>query len=129
MTIIVPNVGEIAIAQKILNQTLTLKLYSNDEIPSELDDVNTYIEVAGGGYADVDLAYNGWVISSNAVCTYPAQDFLFTGPSNSPGTVYGYYVLDAGNVLLWAERFPTTVLPFVPLADTLIRVTPRIQVT
>jgi galactoside O-acetyltransferase len=30
MTIIVPNVGEVAIAQKFLNQTLTLKIFGNN---------------------------------------------------------------------------------------------------
>ncbi len=129
MTIIVPNVGEIAIARRFLNQALTLKLFSNNVIPSESDDSNTYVEVSGGGYVAKSLDYNTWVISSNAVCTYPSQDFSFTAATDSPGTVFGYYIIDPNGTPLWAERFPTTILPFVPLNDTLIQVTPRIQVT
>lgn len=128
MTIIVPNVGEVAIAKRILNQELSLKLYSNDIIPDELDTLNTYIEVVGGGYSSKTLVYTNWIINSDGTCYYPFQDFRFTSAPSGSGTVYGYYIHDGNNVLMWSERFPTSVLPFSPINDTLIRVTPRIQV-
>ncbi len=128
MTVIVPNVGEVAIAQRILDQVLTLKLYSNNIVPDENVTANSFIEVTGGGYSSIILAYANWIISENGVCTYPGYNFRFTGATSGPGTVYGYYIVNPAGVLLWAERFPTGVLPFTAGLYTLIRVEPKIQV-
>ena len=129
MTIIVPNVGEVAMANKILNQNMTLKLYGNDVIPDESTTAVSLNEIVGGGYAAKTLNYANWVISSEGICIYPGQNFIFTGVISAPGSVYGYYIIDADGILNWVERFPTSVLPFVPVADTLIRITPRIRVS
>jgi hypothetical protein len=128
MTIIVPNAGETAIANKFLNQALTLKLYSNDIIPDEDTTTATLVEVTGGGYAAVPLVFASWVVSAG-IAYYTPIPFAFTGATGGPGSVYGYYVVDASNVLLWAERFPTSVLPFIPVNHSLILITPRLQVS
>lgn len=128
MTIIVPNVGEVAIAQRILDQALVLRLYSNDVVPSELDTLPSFTEVIGGGYIEINLIYANWVISALGVALYPAHNFSFTGPTSAPGTIFGYYVVNPNGVILWAERFPTSAVPFVPILGSLIRITPRIQV-
>src|SRR6185436_18406624 len=128
MTIIVPNVGEVAIAARILDQALVLKLYSNDVVPTEEMSLPSFIEVTGGGYVAINLEYANWVISSLGVALYPAHNFQFTGPTTGPGTIFGYYVVNPTGVVLWAERFPTSAVPFIPITGSLIRITPRIQV-
>lgn len=125
MTLLVPNVAEQAILNKYLNQTFTLRLYCNDIIPSETDTAATYIEVGGGSYDYKSLIFSGWTISALGVATYAAQDFSFSGATNSPGEIYGYYVLDANSLIAWAERFAEAVIPFTPGAGSLIRINPR----
>jgi hypothetical protein len=131
MSLLVPNVGEVQALTKWLNQTLTLKLYSNNLTPAEGDTAASYTEVAGGGYASKSLTFANWTIGTAAGVTSaqytPAQDFTFTGVTNAPGTVYGYYIVDGSNNLLWSERFSESFLPFEPVANSLIRVTPRIE--
>jgi hypothetical protein len=129
MSLLVPDVGEVAALQKWLNQNLTLKLYSNNKIPAEADTAASYTEVTGGGYSSKTLTFGTWIIGSDGIATYIAQDFTFTGTTVAPGTVYGYFIVDGSNVLLWAERFPASVLPFSPNVGSLIRITPRIQAT
>jgi len=129
MTLIVPDVGEIVALTKILDQSLTLKLFSNDIVPAESDTAASYTEVAGGGYAAKPLVGSGWsyVSGISSYGIYSAQDFNFTGPTNAPGTVYGYFIVDNSNVVIIVERFGAGVLPFSPIAGSLVRITPRLE--
>lgn len=130
MTLIVPNVAEVLALQSILNQTLTLKLYSNNITPGETNTAGTFTEVAGGGYAPKTLVNGSWTIAEGAPSSgiyNSALDFLFTGVTNAPGVIYGYYVIDSNGILRWVERFPETVLPFTPILNSLIRITPRFE--
>lgn len=130
MSIVVPNVGEDIVLQRYLkNGPLTLKLYSNNYTPVEGSTAANFTEVVGGGYGAKTLAAASWAITPGdpTVGLYAQQTFAFTGPTNAPGTIYGYYVVDASNVVLWAERFPASVIPFSPIAGSSIRVTPRFE--
>lgn len=123
----IPNIGEVKNLQKILDQNITLKLFSNNVTPAETDDVGTYTEVTGGGYAAKTLTYANWSIVSGSptIASYAAQDFNFTGATTGPGVVYGYYLVDSDGDLMGAERFPPTVVPFTPTVGSLVRVTPK----
>lgn len=129
MTLVVPNEGEGKLLDLWLNRALTLKLYSNNVTPGETDTAATYTEVAGGGYADLDMVGANWVITQGAPSegAYPAHDFEFTGATDAPSTIYGYYVVDGDGTLCWAERFGETVVPFSPVTGSVIRITPKIQ--
>lgn len=129
MSLLVPSVGEAAMLDLILNQTLTLKLFSNNRTPAEGDTAASYTEVSGGGYANKSLLSAGWSITTGdpTYALYTAQDFTFTGATDAPGTIYGYYVVDGSNVLLWVERFAPAVVPFTPVNGSIIRITPRIE--
>lgn len=127
MTLIVPNVAEVLAVNQFLDTDLTMKLYSNDVTPAEANTLATYNEVAGGGYVAKTL-YNGtWVITPGnpTIAVYPVQDFLFTGPTDTPSTCYGYFVVDSDGILRWAERFPEGALPFMPILGSLVRIRPR----
>ena len=130
MTLVVPNVGEVLALEKYLEEEdLTLKLYSNNVVPAESNTAASFTEVSGGGYASKTLDKDNWTITSGAPSfgSYAAQDFTFTGVTDAPGTIYGYYVVDAANVLRWAERFSESVVPFEPVNGSLIRITPRFE--
>lgn len=131
MTLVVPNVGEVrALEYYLESEDLTLHLYSNNVIPGEADTVATYTEVAGGGYILQTLDKDEWTIVAGAPSagTYNfTVDFDFTAVTTAPGTIYGYYVKNAAGVLCWAERFPAGVVPFTPVAGSLIRFIPQFQ--
>jgi len=126
MSLLAPNVGLAKIAQLVLAPTLTAKLFSNNITPAAGDTAASYDVVVGGGYANKSLTFANWSITNGVALYNAAQDWNFTGVTNAPGTVYGYYIVDAANVVIWAERFAAGVLPFTPVANSLIRVTPRI---
>lgn len=131
MTLVVPNVGEVKALELFLElEDLTLVLYSNDITPGETDTVATYTPVVGGGYLAVTLDKDEWTITAGAPSAgvyNDTLDFTFTGVTNAPGTIYGYFVKDAAGVLRWAERFPAAVVPFTPVNGSLIRFIPRFE--
>lgn len=130
MTIITPNGAEVLALQSILNQTLTLKLYSNDLTPGETNTAASCTEVTGGGYTPKTLVSGSWTITEGAPSygLYDTElDFIFTGATDAPGTIYGYYVIDSNGAIRWIERFPEAILPFTPIAGSTIRITPRYE--
>lgn len=126
-----PNAAKVVAANKYLDVILTLRLFSNNHTPAVGDSIASYTEVAGGGYAAKALAVASWsVVSGNpTVASYAAQDFDFTGATTAPGTIYGYYITDPSNVVRGAERFSALVVPFTPVNGSLIRITPRLNVS
>ena len=129
MALVIPNGQEEKLLDLILNQTISLKLYSNNRTPANTDVAADYTEVSGGGYAAISLTFANWTSTAGSPteATYAThQSFTFTGASASPTTVYGYYMLDDDGLLLLAERFPTSAVPFIPKAGALIRIRPTI---
>ena len=125
MSLVVPNVGEDRALTKILTDALTLKLYSNNVTPGEADTSASYTEVSGGGYASKSLTLANWGIIDGVALYNAVQSFSFTGATAAPSVIYGYYVVDASNVLCWAERFVESVVPFTPVNGSIIYLTPR----
>ena len=129
MALVVPNASEKTALELILNQALSLRLYSNNVTPANTDVLATYTVVAGGGYANVDLTYANWTVTAGSPteALYASHlSFTFTGATTAPGTIYGYYIVDAGGLLVCAERFPAANVPWTPTAGALIRIRPRI---
>ncbi len=127
MSLVVPDSAELIVLSLFLAEDVTLKLYSNDQEPAADDVLADYTEVAGGSYAAKTLAALSWTIatsSGQAVATYALQTWTFSGVTDSPGTVYGYFVI-RGTDLLWAERFNTED-PLEPALNDTINVTPRL---
>lgn len=130
MAIVVPNGGEVQALLALLSaQNLFLRLYSNNVTPDETSTVASFTQVAGGGYAQITLSFLDWSFTPGNP-SYASQNqrtFNFTGVTNAPGTIYGYYLTDLAGTLFWAERFPSSVLPFTPVAGSRIRITPRLE--
>lgn len=125
---IVPDVVEVEVLTTLLTSPLTLRLYGNNVTPAHGDTTALYTEIAGGGYASKPLLFANWVITSGdpSEGVYPSQSWLFTGVINAPGSIYGYYVTrDSDNQLMWAERFPTGLVPFVPINGSTVAILPK----
>ena len=130
MTLVVPNTGEQVLLDaatgKTAATTLTLRLFSNNYTPINSTVAGDVAQVSGGGYAGIALTAASWVTTpgSPTSSAYPEQTFTFTGATDSPGTIYGYYVTNAAGALVWAERIAAV---FTPAAngDT-VKVTPAL---
>lgn len=125
----IPNVEEGRILQNYVRNLVSLRLFSNDVTPSEADTLATYTEVIGGGYVAKSLLTASWVLVAGgpSTLTYALQTFAFTGITNGPGTIYGYYLVDTHTELyIGGERFPGSIVPFNPVAGSTIRITPKV---
>ncbi len=132
MALIVPNVGEVELLNKMLkaqlqtNENYTLKLYSAVSPALDEDSVaGDFTEASFGGYAAKTLLRANWntatTVSDKATSTYNAAQ---TWTASSAQTILGYYVLGAtSGVLLWAESFPSAVA--VAVSD-IVSVTPKL---
>ena len=105
---------------------LTLRLFVNNVNPAQTG--ISYTEASGGGYAAKTLTNGSWVITtandpSDAV--YAQQTFTFTGALTTNLTIYGYYVTDADNTIIWAEKFTTSFTP-TDNGDN-VKITPKFQ--
>lgn len=126
MALLVPNVGEREMLNRILNgaDKSVLHLYRVDKVPAETDVVTSYSEVNTGGYAPITLS-NPWNISTTdpTEASYAQVSFDFSGSA----TVFGYYVTNQdSSILLWAEKFNDG--PYnIPSGGGSVKITPKIQ--
>lgn len=129
MGLVVPDILELETLNNVLVSPLTLRLYSNNKVPAGGDNAASYTEVVGGGYASLPLLLANWSITAgtpSAAQYNTLEQWTFSGVTNAPGTVYGYYVTrNSDGKLMWAERFPAGSLPFSPVAGSIIRIIPR----
>lgn len=121
MALVLADVGADVFLKGFFNNTwaaggrnLTLKLFATNVTPADTDTAGTYTEATGGGYSAKTLSNGSWTVTvgndpSDAV--YAAQEFTFTGALTTNTTVYGYFVVDADGVLLWAEKLTSGFTP------------------
>lgn len=111
MALKVPDASERAILATLVTAwgaTLDVKLFKNDYQPVDGSVVGNFTEADFSGYAAVDMA-GGAVDPANdaggrAVATWNEVSFTHNGGGVN-NSIYGYYVVDGGGNLLWAERF------------------------
>jgi hypothetical protein len=115
MPLVVPNVGEIELLDKMLKNALvtdenyTLKLFNNNVTPDQSFTASSFTEATFTGYVAKTLTRSGWgaaaTVSNKAQSSYAQQSWTCGIVGD---TIYGYYVVGAtSTVLLWAERFTT----------------------
>lgn len=119
MAIVFTDIGCDEVLKTYLNNVragnnLTLRLYTNDYTPLQTSNNTNFTDAAGGGYAAITLALNSWTITpandpSDAI--YANQTFTFSGNLTGNASVYGYFVTDAANTVIWGERFGANFTP------------------
>jgi hypothetical protein len=132
MSQVVPDQLELEVINTLLTPALTIRLYGNNKTPAHGDTAGSYTEISGGGYTSFPLTFVNWGIAAGepTQAIYNAAiAWAFTAAINAPGTIYGYYVTrDSDGHLMWAERFGAGIVPFSPIAGSLIRVLPAFSV-
>lgn len=129
MALVVPNAEEVRnlTAWVAASAPWSLRLFGNNATPAAASVAADFTEIAGGGYAAISLPSASWAFTPGAptVALYPAQTFTFTGTITAPGTIYGYFILNAAGQLALAERLAAP--PFSPAVngDSVI-VVPRV---
>lgn len=129
MPLVIPNVQEVEVLTNRLNTPLTLRLYGNNVTPTGTTTAGAFTEISGGGYAAIPLVFANWNIVSGdpSIASYnAAQVWTFSAIIDPPGTIYGYYITrNSDGLLMLSERFPAGIIPFSPIAGSLVRVLPR----
>jgi hypothetical protein len=137
MALTLADTGATAILESYLNKSepsggnnLTLKLYCNDVTPLDTHTPANFTEATGGGYAAKTLSAASWTVQTTGGIVegvYADQTFTFTGPLTTNTDVYGYYVVDADNSLVWAEKRGATFTPTESGDNLTVR--PKIQMS
>ena len=149
MALLVPNLGEIALLNKMLGTVtastqMFLGLYSENVTPIEATvytdvdnlDTNTGGNWGNRGYAPVKLTGANWTVADvgagvvrgtyNSAVNFVFGDGTILNPVQTYIDVYGYTIVNEDSVLLWAERF--TDGPYrIPAGGGTITITPRIE--
>ena len=133
MSLVVPDVGEIALLNKLLINVLSsderyiLKLYKNNLPPANTTVQGTFTECTFTSYAARTLSRAGWTTAVTASLkgesSYAGIQSWTCGTSGN--TVYGYWVVgDAKNIgtVLWAELFSTAR---VIASGDILNITPK----
>lgn len=111
MALVIPNVGESNLLERMLNNTsgtndFFLRLYTNTPTLGDTTVIGDFTQPIGGWYSQKTLTTGSWsisIVSNEAAAEYAEQSFTLTGSSE---TIVGYYIVfDDGVSLLWAEEF------------------------
>jgi hypothetical protein len=128
--LVVSNQGERLMLDAATGKTpatpWTVRLFTNNHVPSKDDTEDAYVEANGGGYIALPLDAADWttVPGSPSASVQPAQLFAFTGALTGSPTIYGYYVTDGADRQVYAERLSAE---FTPANNgDFVRVTPRL---
>lgn len=128
MSLIATNEAEILLLQIIVNMVdngdQVLHLYTNDVTPTDSTLQSGLTESTEAGYAPITLVGSSWTttqVGGLTTAEYPESTFSYTTAAN----VYGYYVTDTNDDIMWVERFSGA--PFqLPDTGGDIAITPKI---
>lgn len=104
----------------------SVHLFKNDINPSNLDVVGLYDEATFSGYASINLTMGAAYLNAYAIGEVDSTLNSFTSTGASPvNTVYGAFILDAGGILVCAERFdiPRVVMASGQVIEYTLRMT------
>lgn len=107
---------------------VTIKLYQNDFVPGPDSVLGDFTVATFTGYAtSAEIAWAGPVNADDGTPELVGQRLIFTATDAAePNTIYGYYALDSGGALLWAERFDEA--QNVSIAGDSVIFVPRVSV-
>lgn len=137
MSLVLADVGAAMMLKAIFNnvwpaggKNLVMKLFCNDYTPLDSSVAGSFAEATGGGYVTKALANGSWTesnVEGIEQVAFAEQTWTFTGALTTNVTIYGYFVVDADGVLVYAERLPAAFTPAVN-GDQL-KITPVFQMS
>lgn len=142
MSLVVPNEGKMALLRYLVNKVAqngaapsangdrVLALFKNDKTPAETDTFEDYLEPnITTGYTRVNLSGNVWSISEDelGVCAAVYGSYAEFNLDEAI-TLYGYFVINQDEQLLWAEKFATGEIS-IPAGGGQVLVKPKIELT
>lgn len=131
MALVVSDEGERRLLSYIVNKAaptnLVLHLYVNNvSLSGETFTAASFTEASASGYASVTLTGSNWTISTTTGVSSAVYNTSITFTFSVGQSVYGYYITDTSNNILWAEEFPGA--PFtLPSGGGEISVRPQLQ--
>lgn len=107
---------------------MTIKLFQNDMTPSPGSVLGDFTVATFTGYATSGaIVWAGPVNADDGTPELVGQRLIFTATDGAvTNTIYGYYALDAGGGLLFAERFESP--QNVAIAGDSVIFVPRVSV-
>jgi hypothetical protein len=133
MPLVVPDEGERRLLEIIVGKStlaageLILHLYVNQvDLSNESFTVSSFTEASASGYSAITLEGANWTADTQAGVSAIVYDSNVTFTFNVGQDVYGYYVTNNSNQILWAEEFPGA--PFaLPSTGGEISIRPQVQ--
>jgi len=142
MSLVVPNAGKVVLLKYLVNKIAqnggapsasgdrVLCLFTNDITPADANVFDDYQEPSPGtGYTRVNLSGIVWTTTEDEIGVCAAiydsyAEFNFTGAV----TLYGYYVINQDEQLLWAEKFTSGAI-IVPAGGGQVLIKPKLELT
>jgi hypothetical protein len=131
MPLVVPDSAEVRLLEILVNKSsptnLVLHLYTN-EVDLSLENFTTdsFTEATAAGYAPVTLTGSNWTASTSTGISSASYSSAITFSFTEGVDVWGYYVTNTSDQIMWAEQFPGA--PFtLPSTGGEIAVRPQIQ--
>jgi len=111
MSLVVTSQGEVVLLSSLLGQNplpaVNYRLYSNNWVPTQQDDLSNYTELTLAGYAPITVNATDWTIVTDSLGGAQVSAPEIAWLVSAAGPTYGYYVTDpADSVVLWAEYIP-----------------------
>jgi hypothetical protein len=110
---IYPDDGLLEVIFQIAGLNLSMRLFTNNIIPSKFDTVASYTEAAWAGYVRQNVNAGNFTISGvsgHAGYAY-GPPIIFNNTSGGPVTSYGYFCVDqATNKLMFCARWDVGAL-------------------
>ena len=99
------SISQKTILEQIINESYTLRLFKNDEESSIYSNFNSFVEADFEGYTSKDLG--NWTFGAKSTCVGEAKNSKVEWEymSCTAVTVYGYYVTNSDDQLLFSQNF------------------------
>lgn len=109
--------GNLAALQALIDRGLSLRLFTNDRVPTRLDTIETFTELGTADYGAQSLIGSRWSFMQGtpARASYPRVDFVFNG---FRGNVFGWFIT-TGRKVVAAGRFKEAPWKVVNVGDVI----------
>lgn len=110
----VANSGAVRLLEQILNggslsDPIAVRLFANNLTPTPATALGDFTESTAAGYVMQTFGLSGWTASTSPSGTTTATHANVVWTITGPGSFYGYYIADDAGVLLWSQRFDSTI--------------------